>query len=149
MPITQQLVLGPGFTIEAGFIHTDDGAIVAGQPEVAASWFPVNDHPIDKASYTFVVTAPAGLQVVANGRLLGRTRHGAKRTWVWNAPEPMASYLATVNIGQFDFDEAVDPGDPASATFGGIAQGSFTRQDEILNFLQRRFSPSGGCCRLH
>ena len=70
VPITQQLVLGPGFTIEAGFIHTDDGAIVAGQPEVAASWFPVNDHPIDKASYTFVVTAPAGLQVVANGRLL-------------------------------------------------------------------------------
>src|SRR5215218_8604160 len=59
VPATQQLVLGPGFTIEAGFIHTDDGAIVAGQPEVAASWFPVNDHPIDKASYTFVVTAPA------------------------------------------------------------------------------------------
>ncbi len=37
VPITQELVLGPGFTIEAGFIHTDDGAIVAGQPEVAAS----------------------------------------------------------------------------------------------------------------
>ncbi|HEY6706653.1 MAG TPA: M1 family metallopeptidase [Actinomycetota bacterium] len=160
VPITQQLVLGPGFTIEAGFIHTDDGAIVAGQPEVAASWFPVNDHPIDKASYTFVVTAPAGLQVVANGRLLGRKRHGAKRTWVWNAPEPMASYLATVNIGQFDihryrthdglwmydaldpdlFDEAVDPGDPASPTFGGIARDSFARQGEILDFLEQRFS---------
>jgi aminopeptidase N len=139
VPVTQQLVLGPGFTIEAGFIHTDDGAIVAGQPEVAASWFPVNDHPIDKASYTFVVTAPADLQVVANGRLLGRQRHGAKRTWVWNAPEPMASYLATVDIGQFDtrryrthdglwmydaldpdlFTEPSDADDPASATFGG------------------------------
>ena len=70
-------MIGPGFTIEAGFIHTDDGAIIAGQPEVAASWFPVNDHPIDKASYTFVVTAPAGLEVVANGRLVGRKRHGA------------------------------------------------------------------------
>ena len=43
-------------------MHTDD-AVVAGQPEVAASWFPVNDHPIDKASYTFVVTAPADLEV--------------------------------------------------------------------------------------
>ena len=32
-------MLGPGFTIEAGFIHTDDGAIIAGQPEVA------NRHP--------------------------------------------------------------------------------------------------------
>jgi aminopeptidase N len=86
VPITQEIVLGPGFTIEAGFIHTDDGAIVAGQPEVAASWFPVNDHPIDKASYTFVVTAPAGLEVVANGRLLSRKRHGAKRTWLCARP---------------------------------------------------------------
>jgi aminopeptidase N len=158
VPVTQQLVLGPGFTIEAGFIHTDDGAIVAGQPEVAASWFPVNDHPIDKASYTFVVTAPADLQVVANGRLLARKRHGAKRTWVWNAPEPMASYLATVDIGKFEthryrthglwmydaldpdlFDEAA--GGPRSPTFGEIADGSFHRQGEILGFLERRFGP--------
>ena len=128
VPVTQQLVLGPGFTIEAGFIHTDDGAIVAGQPEVAASWFPVNDHPIDKASYTFVVTAPAALQVVANGRLLGRQRHGARRTWVWNALDPDL------------FTEPSDPDDPASATFGEIAQGSFARQGEILDFLERRFS---------
>jgi aminopeptidase N len=159
VPITQELVLGPGFTIEAGFIHTDDGAIVAGQPEVAASWFPVNDHPLDKASYTFVVTAPADLEVVANGRLLGRERHGGKRTWLWHAAEPMASYLATIDIGQFDtrryrtddglwmydaldpdlFAEAVDPGDPASPTFGGIAEDSLARQDEVLDFLEERF----------
>jgi hypothetical protein len=158
VPITQEIVLGPGFTIEAGFIHTDDGAIVAGQPEVAASWFPVNDHPIDKASYTFVVTAPAGLEVVANGRLLARKRHGAKRTWLWHAPEPMASYLATVNIGQFDtrryrtpdglwMYDALDPdlftepvGGPGSPTFGEIADGSFARQAEIIDFLEERFS---------
>jgi aminopeptidase N len=158
VPITQEIVLGPGFTIEAGFIHTDDGAIVAGQPEVAASWFPVNDHPIDKASYTFVVTAPAGLEVVANGRLLGRKGHGAKRTWLWHAPEPMASYLATVNIGQFDtrryrtpdglwMYDALDPdlftepvGGPGSPTFGEIADGSFARQAEIIDFLEERFS---------
>jgi aminopeptidase N len=159
VPVTQQLVLGPGFTIEAGFIHTDDGAIVAGQPEVAASWFPVNDHPIDKASYTFVVTAPADLQVVANGRLLGRKRHGATRTWRWDAPEPMASYLATVDIGRFDTHryrtgdglwmyDALDPdlfsqpatGDPGSPSFGEIAQGSLARQEEILHFLEHRFS---------
>ena len=49
-----------------------------------------------------MVTAPAGFEVVANGRLLGREGHGGSRTWRWHAPEPMASYLATVNIGQFD-----------------------------------------------
>ena len=47
-------------------------------------------------------SCPADLEVVANGRLLGRKRHGAKRTWLWTAPEPMASYLATVDIGRFD-----------------------------------------------
>ena len=34
----------------SGFIHTDDGTLVAGQPDVAATWYPVNDHPLDKAS---------------------------------------------------------------------------------------------------
>ena len=32
--------LGP-----SGFLHTDDGALVVGEPDVAATWFPVNDHP--------------------------------------------------------------------------------------------------------
>ena len=32
-----------------------------GEPDGAATWFPVNDHPLDKASYTFKVTVPAGL----------------------------------------------------------------------------------------
>ncbi len=74
----------------------DDGAIVIGQPDVAATWIPVNDHPIDKASYTFKITAPADLEVIANGVLKGEhERHGWK-TWTWDAREPMASYLATM-----------------------------------------------------
>ena len=50
----------PGTDFEAGFMHTDDGAVVAGQPEVAAAWFPVNDHPRDRATYSFAITVPAG-----------------------------------------------------------------------------------------
>jgi hypothetical protein len=103
----------------SGFIHTDDGTLVAGQPDVAATWYPVNDHPRDTAAYTFRVTVPAGLEVVANGELEGvRTRHG-RSTWTWDAKEPMASYLTTVDIGEFDLDayrrdgirywDAIDP----------------------------------------
>jgi aminopeptidase N len=159
VPRTQQIILGPDFSIEAGFMHTDDGAVIAGEPEVAANWFPVNDHPIDKASYTFVVTVPAGLEVVGNGRLVAHTTHGRLTTWIWNAPEPMASYLATATMGQFDlhtyrtasglrmydaidpdlFKEQVDPDDPASPTFGEIAEGSLARQGEILDFLSQQF----------
>ena len=103
----------------AGFIATDDGFDIAGQPHVAASWFPVNDHPTDKASYTFHVRVPKGRKVVANGDLVGkRSRHGWT-TWHWRARDPMASYLATVDVGRFRFDryrqggirylDAIDP----------------------------------------
>jgi hypothetical protein len=103
----------------SGFIHTDDGALVVGQPHVAATWFPVNDHPIDKAAYTFRVTVPAGLEAVANGALVSQATADGRTTWVWDAPEPMASYLATATIGEFDlsayeeggirFWDALDP----------------------------------------
>lgn len=93
----QDPLLGP-----SGFFHTDDGALVIGEPDVAATWFPVNDHPTDKASYTFNITAPTGLEVVSNGVLKHeRERHGWT-TWTWDAKEPMASYLAMMAIGEFD-----------------------------------------------
>ena len=53
----------------SGFIHTDDGTLVAGQPDVASNWYPVNDHPLDKASYSFAITVPRGLKAIANGEL--------------------------------------------------------------------------------
>jgi hypothetical protein len=103
----------------SGFIHTDDGAIVIGEPDVAATWFPVNDHPTDKASYTFEVTVPQGLEAVANGRLESSRTSQGWTTWTWQAKEPMASYLATANVGEFDlrayrdgqirFWDALDP----------------------------------------
>ena len=45
---------------EGGWFNTDDGSLVAGQPHGAAGWYPVNDHPRDKAAYTFRVTVPPG-----------------------------------------------------------------------------------------
>ncbi|HEY7003421.1 MAG TPA: M1 family aminopeptidase [Gaiellaceae bacterium] len=86
----------------SGFLTTDDGAVVAGQPHVAATWYPVNDHPLDKGAYTFHIRVPAGLEAVANGKLESKRTAGGWTTWKWNAKEPMASYLATMAIGQFD-----------------------------------------------
>jgi hypothetical protein len=86
----------------SGFLHTDDGTVVAGQPDVAATWYPVNDHPADKASYHFRINVPEGLEAIANGELTSsRTKRG-RTTWVWDADEPMASYLTTATIGEFD-----------------------------------------------
>jgi hypothetical protein len=86
----------------SGVFATDDGMIIAGEPHVAATWFPANDHPTDKASFTFKVTVPAGLQAVANGELERKWRKHGRTIWLWDAKEPMATYLATVNVGEFD-----------------------------------------------
>ena len=96
----------------AGFIATDDGFDIAGQPHVAATWFPVNDHPTDKASYTFHVTVPDGREVVANGKLVEPAdRRGLDDVDLGRA-DPMASYLATVDVGEFDTHGVQDERDP-------------------------------------
>jgi hypothetical protein len=47
------------------------------------------------------VTVPEGLEVVANGVLKGKSTNRRWSTWTWDAPDPMASYLTTVDIGEF------------------------------------------------
>jgi aminopeptidase N len=84
-----------------GFLHTEDGNFIGAEPNEASSWFPSNDHPIDKATYVFRITVPEGVSAVANGRLVwSRTRHG-KSTFVWYEDSPMASYLTTFDTGHW------------------------------------------------
>jgi peptidase M1-like protein len=94
----------------SGFIHTDDGALVIGEPHVAATWFPANDHPRDKASFSFHITVPTGLQALSNGELVGQQANGGWTTWNWNNAEPMTTYLAMMAIGHFDIDTYVADG---------------------------------------
>lgn len=87
-----------------GWIPTDDGAFVAGEPQGAMTWFPANNHPKDKASYDFTITVPKGRTAVANGVFLGqRTVHG-QTTFRWRQSEPMAAYLATATVGKFEVE---------------------------------------------
>ncbi|WP_250404674.1 M1 family metallopeptidase [Streptomyces cellostaticus] len=109
-----------------GWIPTDDGAFVAGEPQGAMTWFPANNHPRDKSTYDFTITVPEGRTAVANGVLRGtRTAHG-RTTFRWHQAEPMAAYLATATIGKFRVERyttrdgiqvynAVDPREASAA----------------------------------
>jgi aminopeptidase N len=93
-----------------GFLHTPDGAFVAAEPNAASTWYPVSDHPSDKASYTIKLTVPKGLGAIANGVLTARKTKGAKTSYTWNQRQPMASYLTTIDIGKWKVKNTRTPG---------------------------------------
>ncbi|MFD0047156.1 M1 family metallopeptidase [Pseudarthrobacter scleromae] len=86
---------------EVGWEELTDGVLVAGQPTGAPSWFPCNDHPSQKASFGYTITTEANYRVVCNGVLVSRHAKASRETWVFEQPEPMATYLATVQIGRY------------------------------------------------
>ncbi|MBM7804512.1 aminopeptidase N [Geodermatophilus bullaregiensis] len=143
----------------SGFFHTDDGAVVAGQPHGAATWFPANDHPRDAASIDVSVTVPEGLEGVSNGVLSGSWTADGWTTWSWSAEEPMATYLVTLAVGEFDlreyeaggiaFWDAVDPDlatldlDPETEgpSAGAVADAALARQPEVIEAASGWFGP--------
>jgi aminopeptidase N len=96
-----EIITDPDQSIE-GWIPTDDGAFVVGEPQGSPGWYPCNDNPRDKATFDFAVTVPAGLTAMANGILISSATSGAGTTWVWKETDPMATYLATSTLGKFD-----------------------------------------------
>ncbi len=128
-----------------GWVTTADGAMVVNEPDGAPTWFPVNDHPSDKATYSYEITVPEGLVAVANGLPPGppQTADG-RTTWRWDAPDPMAAYLATATIGDFELStyvadngvpiiDAIDPALPPSASE------SLAYTNEMMTFFEERY----------
>jgi aminopeptidase N len=76
-------------------------------PDKARQWLPLIDHPYDKATSEFIVTAPARYQVVANGLLLEETDLGdGRRRTHWKQSVPIASWLNTLGVAQFSSHHA-------------------------------------------
>jgi aminopeptidase N len=95
-----------------GWNRYDTGVYVASEPDGAAYWYPVNDHPLDKATYTFKITVPDAYMVAANG-LLQKVDDNPDptTTYTWETRDELASYLATVNIAKFTEQQSVGPHD--------------------------------------
>jgi aminopeptidase N len=93
------LVPDPQQFLGAPFFVHPDGSAWAGQPAGAHHIFPSNDHPRDKASFSFRIDVPAGTTAVASGVLDGQhTAHG-RTIWRYEQREPMATELAQVAVG--------------------------------------------------
>ncbi len=89
-----------GKDAQGGWVRTSDGLVMANQADAAHLVFPCNDHPSDKAMFTFRIKAPNGYTVVANGLRAGTDRTGRATTWTYRTQHPMATELAQVSIGR-------------------------------------------------
>ncbi|MEM8620623.1 MAG: M1 family metallopeptidase [Actinomycetota bacterium] len=92
-------------SLPSGWFRKADSTFVLNEPDGARSWMPANDHPSDKATWSFTVTAPPDTVVAANGEL--QAVDDAANTWSWVLDEPMATYLVQLIIGDY---EIVDGG---------------------------------------
>ncbi len=138
---------------DIGWEELADGVIVASQPNGAPTWFPCNDHPSEKASYLISVTTDSPYRVISNGRLIGQTKRASQTTWTYDQPEPMASYLATVQIGQYEHVSLTSADNPSSPA-GEVDQQAalprrvrdlfahdFGRQPQMMTTFSRLFGP--------
>jgi aminopeptidase N len=83
-------------------------------PNRARHWIPSIDHPSDKATVTWRVTAPASQAVVANGKLVSTrvVRDGGveRREFVWRESKRIPPYLMVIAVAPL---EERDLGDTA------------------------------------
>jgi aminopeptidase N len=89
----------------AAFFVTPDGSATAPQPDNAHRIFPSNDHPRDKASYSFRVDTPSDILAVTNGVLTSKRRRGDRTIWWYVQRQPMASELIQLAVGDYDLTE--------------------------------------------
>ncbi len=127
-----------------GWIQANDGVTIAGEPAGSSVWYPVNEHPADKATYSFRITVADPLVAVANGILQDVIENGDTSTYVWEMAEPAASYLVKVNVGNFVRQDTTSPdGVPirnyfpvALATDGRYA---YSRQGAMVDYFSSIF----------
>lgn len=125
-----------------GWLRTADGALALGEPVGSMTWFPGNHHPSDKASYDITVTVPEGLEAVSNGELRGKETRDGRTTFAWHAAEPMASYVATLAIGDYDIHRSTAGGVPVhSAVQEGENAKVLDRLPEVMDWAETNFGP--------
>lgn len=129
-----------------GWVRYDSGVFTLSQPSGAASFYPCNDHPRDKATHTIRVAVPDGWTVAANGKLVSSELAGETRTFVFEASDLMATYLTTVNVAKLEHVTHTGPGGVPMNHYFPEGKAEDLRErlgdtDEILEFFVERFGP--------
>jgi hypothetical protein len=117
------------------------------EPDGAHSWFPCNDQPLDRATYTFHITVASDLTVVANGQQQGDPVNNTDgtHTFTWVMPHTMPTYLAVIAIANYEPTTLPDgpTGIPLTAyTYADDPSGAaFNVTGPIMKLEIARFGP--------
>lgn len=127
-----------------GWEELEDGATVASQPNGASTWFPCNDHPRDKASYTIRIQTETLYDVVAGRRTENRPR-GGTRAWTFRLDQPTAAYLVPLQIGRYTSESVTLDSVPAELHYPPMiasrVRHDFRRLSEMMALFQSSFGP--------
>jgi aminopeptidase N len=112
------------------------------EPWGAYTWYPVNDHPSDKAFYDARIDVPSRWTGVFNGELLANRVVGGRRITRWHLDAPAASYLTTIAIGPFTRSTQTGPhGLPLTYWVrpnDGDRLATLRRSPDLLRWLEER-----------
>lgn len=133
-----------------GWVLTDDGAVAAGEPEAATTWFPSNDHPSDKATFDIRATVSATRKAISNGELVEVLPAGDQQEWHWRVDEPMAPHATMLVVGDYTLSHGTSPGgvpwvNAVSGRLGDRRRFAATRSlratPGIVDLFSRHFGP--------
>jgi aminopeptidase N len=130
--------------VPLGWNKFEGGSFVVSEPDGTRGWLPVNDHPTDKATYSFHINVPKPQVAAANGVLTAIEEGSDSRTFHFEARDPMASYLATVHVGNYvSQDSQAADGTPIRNYFppdiAKEAEHDFGRVPEMMAFFGEKF----------
>ncbi|BBY19203.1 M1 family metallopeptidase [Mycolicibacterium litorale] len=130
---------------DVGFEELTNGALVAGQPNGAASWFPCDDHPSSKASYRIQISTDSPYRAIANGELASRRARAGHTVWTYEQPEPTSTYLITLQIGMYDMHRLAKTPVPIQAALPARLRRHFDhdfgRQPQMMKLFVKLFGP--------
>src|SRR4051794_24684503 len=129
-----------------GWFATADGSVTAFQPNVAHLSYPVNDHPSDKATYTFLIDVPRGVNAVANGVSGGSASFAGRTVYRYDERNPMASELVQVTVGDIAvIDRGVAAGvrlrDVASNANKAVIEPALARTPTHMRWMVGKVGP--------
>ena len=136
----------PGTDFIGGWVKYETGIYAAGEPWGSSTWYPVNEHPSDKATYSFEITVPDPYEVAASGELIEVRDTGNTETYRWESSHEMASYLATLVISMFDevnaeSGEGIPITDYVEESVDETARGYLPSQGPIIDYFSEVFGP--------